>query len=623
MGKNAWVVNRFDGGWSVDEQLGIPNSFAYSRHIDFRKKPSQMTVLPATREDSTAVVKDLIQNAVMTNDGTIYWLGSDGFFYKRTTEGVWSSEGKLDNGAYGLSYRSDVDKIFACSEKAISEYSPISSNPSFKLNKYGATASTDTNATLTGGTLTTTIETTISESSSAKQEFASDIEPLSKIQVFIPEAGTGNWTLTLHDAANNVLATSTVTNANIIENQWNDFAFSTQVRIYVKPNARTYHFHLTSTVADGQVTCSTAGDLNTCDFKIWADRLIDTRNGMHPMLTFLQYETVGNGNYLAVWEPLSEDPSNIEFLRHKLVFPSNLEVCGTARWREYEAIACEHRTSSGNPQEGYIFFWDGLSSTYNFWLRIPEGSPYSLHEYKDILFYEAGGSYFAYAGGQPVKIRTLPNTDSEYSDTTDTTITYPNMATVRRGVHLLGFPSQSTNTSVDYGVYSFGAVDKNFDDSFGYSYSISTGTRNNTSGNLKIGMIKNFGDVLFTSWADGDPVSYGVDVVDNTSDPFSTAEWHSLFFDAGAQFKEKLANYMVVTFETLPAGATITPKYRTSRDGSFTSGSVVSSDTSLRFNINKRFEEIQLGLDIVATTETPTITSVCLIYDGLQTEGLA
>lgn len=623
MGKSAWINNVFSGGWSVDDQLGISNSFAYSRHLDFRKKPSQLTVLPKTREDSSGVVVDLLQNAVMTNDGTIYSLGSTGFLYKRTTGGTWSAVMKLDEGTFGLSYRSDVDKLFATSAKSVSELSPISSNPKPYVAKYAASVSTDSNATLTGGTVTTNIGTAISETSSSKQEFASDIEPLSKIQVFVPEAGTGNWTLTLHDAANNTLATSTVANASIKENQWNDFAFTTQVRIYVKPNARTYHFHLTSTVADGQVQSTTAGDLNTCDFKIFADRLIDTRNDMHPMQTFLQYECIGNGNYLSVWEPLSEEPSNAEWLRHKLAFPSNLEVCGLAVWREYLAVACEHRTTSGDAQLGYIFFWDGLSSTYNFWLRVPEGSPYSIHEYKDILFYEAGGAYFAYAGGQPVKIRTLPNTDSEYSDVTDTTITYPNMSTVRRGVHLLGFPSSTTNTDIEHGVYSFGAVDKDFDDSFGYNYTISTGTRTNTSGNLKIGMIKNFGDKLFISWQDG-AANFGVDLVDNTSDPYAEAEWRSLFFDGSIPTKDKQADYLEVEFEELPAGVTVTPKYRTARNGAWTSGTAVTSGTVAKMSINKRFTSIQVGFDVAITgTETPTFTAVVLVFDDMKKEGLS
>lgn len=620
--KKALVINRFDGGWSTDEQLGIKNSFAYSKHLDFRKKPSQMTILPETRKESGGVVVDLVQNEIMVDNGVTYSLGGQGYFYKRTTAGVWTSVTKLDDGAFGLSYRKDVDKIIASSSTTVSEYSPVSNSPSIKLNKYGKSVSTDSNATASGGSSTYTLKTAISEFSQDKQEYQPDIEPAASIKVMVVSRGTGDWTLTLHDPANNVLATKTITNANLTNGALNEFAFSTPVRQYVKPNARTYHFHLTSTVADGTVACSTSGDLNTCDYQYLADRLVDSNNGMHPIQTFLQYECIGNERYLSVWEPLSEEPSNAEWQRHRLTFPAGLEVCGLAVWNEYLAIACEQKPSTGNAQQGYIFFWDGVATTYNYFLRVPEGSPYSLHEHKNVLFYFAGGDWFGYAGGDPVKIRRMPNTDSEYSDTTDTTVVYPNMATVRRGVHLLGFPSTTTNQSIEHGIYGYGATDKNFPPSFGLGYTLSTETLLNTSGNLKIGMVRNFGDILHVSWQDG-ATTFGVDVVDNTSDPFSTAEWQSLFYDDNLPFKYKQADYMIVEFDSLPSGATVTPKYRTERGGSWTSGTTVSSGTSAKFDINARFKEIQLGLDLVATTTTPTITSVSLVFDDKKEERLA
>lgn len=623
MGNNALIQRRFDGGWSQDLQLGPQYSFAYSRGLDFRKKPSQLTVLPKTVEEGNGVIVDLIQNSVMDLTGKIYALGDQGYLYRRTTAGVWSTVAKLDDGNFGLSYRSDVDKLFAASSTTISELSPISGSAVIDIDKYGESASADSGATSSGGSSLYTLSTSISESSNTKQEFTSDIEPLSKIRVRVGDNGTGDWTLTLHDGLNQTLATSTVVNASVVDGQYLDFEFSSQVRIYVKPNARTYHFHLTSTVADGTVYCSTASDLNTCDFTIYADRLIDTRNGMHPIQTFLQYECIGNGNYLSVWEPLSDEPSNLEWLRHKLTFPAGLEVCGLAVFQEYLAMGCEKRTDSGNPQEGYIFFWDGLSSTYNFFIRIPEGSPYALHEHKDVLYYEAGGALYAYTGGAPYKIRTLPNTDSEYSDATDTTITYPYTATVRRGVHLFGFPSHTTNQSVEHAVYSYGAVNKDFTDSFGLSYTISTGTILNTSSYLRIGHVKNYGDRLYISWRDA-ASNYGLDVVDNSSDPYSTATWESLFFDGGVPFKQKTGNYVMFTFNSLPSGVSFTPKYRTERGGAWTSGTAVTSGTQAKLSVGtKRFYEIQIGFDIAITgTETPVISSATLVYDDNQAERL-
>lgn len=627
MAKNAFVMKRFDGGVSPDVQIGPPNSFAYGSHIDFRKSPSQLTVLPGPVREGAGIIVDLIQNTVMTLTGVIYALGDQGYVYSRSTAGVWTVVGKLTDGNFGLSYRSDVDKIFLTSSTTISEISPISNNPVIFVDKYAESASTYSGATLTGGVETYTVPTTLSELEKDKQAFTVDIEPISKIRVRVTTKGTGDWTLTVHDPLHNVLATSTVATASITSSAVLDFTFTTPPRLYVKPNARTYHFHLTSTVADGTVACATANDLNTCDFTVYGARLIDTRNGMHPIQTFLQYECIGNGNYLSVWEPLSDEPLNTEYLRHKLVFPSGLEVCGLAKYQEYLAIACEKRTDAGTSQDGVIFFWDGLSSTYNYFVSIPEGSPYSLHEYKDVLYYEAGGSWYAYAGGSPIKIRTMPGTDSEYSDTTDTTLTYPYMATVRRGVHLFGFPSSTTTTTLEHAVYSYGAANKDFSESFGLNYSISTGTRYNTGGSLRLGHVRNYGDTLLMSWRDG--TDYGIDAVSNTADPATTAEFQSRWFDNNTPFKEKNGICVLVTFDPLPANISLTLKYRTQRGGAWTSSETFTSANTPRNQAKLiispgRFYALQAGFDIVSTaTTTPTITSVAIVFDDNRSEELA
>lgn len=620
MAKNALIQKRFDGGWSPDAKIGQPNTFAYSRCIDFRKKPSSLSVLPGATTEGDGVIVDLIQNTVMDLTGKIYGLGNTGWFYRRQTTGVWSSEGKLDSAAFGLSFRSDVDKLFIATNNAISEYSPVSNNPTLHIDKYGQRASTDSGATLSGGTLLYTLPTTLSETITNKQEFTSDIEPLTKVRIQVADGGTGDWTMVIHDAANNELGSSTVLNADITDNKYLDFDFS-QIRLYIKPNARTYHFHLTSTVADGSCKCSSPGNLNTADFTVYADRLIETTNGMHPMMTFLQYELIGNANYLAVWEPLSDEPSNAEFLAHKLRFPAGLEVCGITRWQEYAAIACESAE-----QGGYIFFWDGLSSTYNFFVSVPEGSPYSIDNYKDVLKYIAGGDEYAYTGGAPYKIRSLPNTDSEYSDATDTTVTYPYMSTVRRGVHLQAWPSYTTNEAIEHGVYSWGASNKDFSESFGYSYVLSTGTRYNTSGNLRIGHVKNYGDTLFISWRDGS--EYGLDKIDNSSDPATTAVWESLFTDNGKTHRPKTGERVLVTFDPLPSDVTINVKYRTSRNGAwtysedFTSANTPDNEAVLPISPT-RYREIQYGFEVTITgSETPVITSVVLVYDDTRDEKL-
>ena len=611
------VQSSFYGGWATDDQLGGPSSFAYSRSIDFRKKPTQFSSLPGTRKETGGIVTDLVQNEVMTADGTIYALGNAGKFYKRTPAGVWSNEATLTSaGSHGLSYRRDTDCVYATSLNTVSEWSPVSNSPNMKLDKFGPSSSTASTAYAVGGTLTTAIGTSISETTNSLQSYQPDIEPCVKIGVKVIAKGTGNWTLTLHDGINNVLGTATISNANLVNGQINYFVFSSQIRQYVKPNARTYHFHITSTVADGTVASSATNNLDTCDFEYWADRLIQTNNGMHPQENFLQYQCFGNGNYLSVWEPLSDIPTNAEWLRHRLTFPAGLEVCGLAVYNEYLAIACENRSTSAlvSNQGGYIFFWDGIAATYNYYVKVPEGSPYSLHEHENILYYFAGGAWYGYANAAPVKVRTMPNTDSEYSDRVDQTIVYPNMATVRKGVHLFGFPSTTTNQSIEHGVYSYGAVDKNFPEAFGFSYPISTGTLTNTTGNLKIGMVKNFSDMLHISWQD-DVNGYGVDVVDNNSDPASTAVWQGLTFDNGQRTKLKTGVELSALFGTLAAGETVTLGYRID-DGAWVYGSPVTSGQKATLKINKRFYYISTQVILNSATTTTEVNCVTLIYNN-------
>lgn len=600
-----------------------------------------MTILPGLTREDAGVVKDLIQNEVMTSDGTIYAIGSTGSFYKRNTSKVWSKEADINVGTFGIDYRKDTDAIYLPTNKSVSLYSNVSTaTPAMYMNYYSASYSTyDNSATVgfnvaafqSGSNLTTTIPITLTENNTNRRYFQSDIEPLMKISIFITNKGTGDWTLTLHDGTDTVIGTATVVNASLVNNTFNDFIFTGatngQVRIYVAPNARTYHFHVTSTVVDGSVSSSSTNDLSTADCEIWADRLVKTNNGMHPMARFQQYEVFGNGNYISVWEPISTPPTNDEWQRHRLVLPMEYENCGLAVQNEFLVGAFEKTTSSATVinQEGILVFWDGTQPEYNYFVKVPEGSPQCVHEYKNVIYYYAGGDWFAIASPttQPVKVRSMPGSATEYSGTNASIRVYPYAATVRRGIHLMGYPSMTTNTSINFGVYSYGSVDKNFPDSFGYSYLMSTGSQNYSSqNNLMIGMVKNFGDTLHVSWQDSLNGGFGVDVVDNTSSPASTAIWQSLIFDAGAPSKTKNAMYMKVSYLPLPDGTTITPMYSIDR-GAWVNGTAFSNSVLYKSRTNycrldipeSEFTEIQIGFTATATNLTPTITSAVLWFD--------
>lgn len=603
----------FQGGISTDDKVGIDNSHAYSRAIDFRKKPGQLSPLAETRRIGSNNVVDLIQQIVQINSGVRYGLGNQGYFYSIDTDNNVVVKGKLDDGAAGMVYRDDLDEMYMSSSTSVSYYGKFP-NPTINVNKYGESASIIDDASSSGGVLTYTLGTTIIESEAHIQEFESDIEPLVKIRVDVANNGTGDWTLTLHDDANNVMATSTVTNANITDNTYLDFEFSNQIRLYVKPSARTYHFHLTSTVADGTVHCSTADNLNTCNYSIYADRLVATNNGLHPMAQFLQYICIGNGRYLSVWEPLADQPSNLEWLRHRLDFGDGFEVCSITPTDEYLAIGVERRSTNASRdfQEGKIFFWDGLSEAHNFSIDVTEGAPEGMYTYGNMPYVIVNGILHVYAGGKSlIKLRTLLNTDTEFSNVSDSTHVYPNMMGVRRGVLVFGYPSVTASTSMEHGVFSYGAVDKNFPMSFGYNYDISTDTRTyNGTDALRIGCVRSFGDTLYIAWRDDSEPSgfkYGLDVVDNDSNPATEGVWESRVYDGQAVFKQKVANDMKLVCVALPTGVRLKMKYRIDR-GSWVypdDGVLTAGDTWKVSNIGTRNHGIQIGFD----WETPDASS--------------
>ncbi len=627
----VWNQQSFVGGNATDSKIGPKGSFAYSRQLDFRKRPSQMSVLPAPFQTGIGVIDDLVQDMVQVADGTRYALGSSGNFYKIDTSSVWTVIGNVGTGAYGLVYRSDIDAIYISSTTYASLYSPVSNSPTLNIAQYAQTKSTNTFATSSGGGQTYSVLAAISEGAGDLRSFRSDIEPLYSIKVNITTVGTGNWTVTLHDGLNNVLGTSTVANANVALGL-QEFVFTTPVRALVDPsgngNGRIYHFHVTSTVADGKIATSVASDCSTADFEIWANRFVSPNNGMHVGTSFLNFVVFGNERYLTVWEPLSDNPQNAEWQRHKLIFPAGYEVCGLAATNEYLAIACEKRSTSPTKtfQDGKIFFWDGVTNGYNFFIDCPEGAPYAIQTYHNSIYYISGNAIYQWAGAQPVKVQNMPNVETEFSGVVNQTFVYPHCSTVRQNILMFGYPSQTTNTSMEHGVYSWGGYDKNYPPALGYSYitsnMVTSGVRtNNGSNNLRIGMVKSYVDQMYISWRDDTTGGYGVDLVDNTSTASTSASYESVIFDAGAVYKEKIALRYRVSFLPLPAGAIVTPKYKVER-GSWVNGTPVTTGTNAYIYFpSKRYYEIQVGFEITGTATSPVqITGVALESNNAFTE---
>lgn len=621
------IINnqKFYGGQASDEAIGPEASFSYSQALEHRRNPSQLTVLPGPRKISGSIVTDLILNVVQVKNGTRFAIGDAGNIYKISTANVVTlvrtiTVGEGGAGTDGLIYRSENDTVYYCTPTQVLTLYPATSATTFSQSTIATSVSIDTAATRSGGAASYTVLTAISEAAANKCSFKPDIEPLIGITVKIPNKGTGNWTLTLHDGLNNVLATSTLANGSITAGQVT-FPFAAQVRALVKPNARTYHFHLTSTVADGTVQVTTASDLSTADYTITADRLVKTVNGFHPIAQFLQYLCIGNGNYLSVWEPLTEtSPPNNEFERHRLTFPTGYEVTGLAVTDEFLVIACGRYASDGSKdfQDGKLFTWDGVSKTYNQIIDVSAGTPEGIHTHENYPYFFVNGTLCAWPGGKNIiNVRTIANTDTTYKDVVDNTKVYPNMMTVKDNLLHCGYPSNTNNTSIEHGVYVWGSLEKNFPSSFNYGYVPSHQNKLNTTGTRKLGCVRNFGDEMYISWRDG--ANYGLDIVDSLCDPAPVFKFRARRFDASAVYKVKKALRTGIYTDALPSGVTITPVYRIDANAEIVQSEFVMNpgDSERIATIQTgNFKRITYGFDGVCSgTTTPVIYANTLSWN--------
>lgn len=678
-------LNAFSGGSSVDDKNGLQNGFKSSVALDFRKKASRMSVLPGMNTIATNLT-DLPVSMLQDPSGVRWMVGDQGNLYRVNTSNVVSKVAQLTSSSgHGLVYNQLSDMLYISGQQTISLYGPITSSiaqPKFYPDVFGKSASvangvvnlynpsdntydgtgrnnaqsiglnvgiTDPTQVSNNSAATYSnyvLKNVISESTSDYCVFAPDFEPFYSIAVYVAVVGTSDWTLTLHDGFNNVVAAVTITHANV-KLGWNEFVFPAPgVRSFTgaiqSGLSAAYHFHLTTSVAGDTAAVSTVTtDMVGTNFLLFVYRMVKTNNTWHPMTIFTGGAfllCVGNGQYLSTYNFSNDsNPSNGVWNRERFPLDVGYEVCGLTVNNQYLVIAAEKRSTSNvnNFQDGMLYFWDGNNSTYNFKIQVPMGAPYSIYTYNNITYFVCAGSLYAWGGGQQViKVKPISYQNTDYLGVTDTTVVNPNMMDSRYNLLMVGYPSTTTNTQNQYGVYSWGSVEMIYPNSFGLSYLLANGqTSYSTSNNLKIGMIKNFVDTMYVSWSYVDANSvqhWGLDMTNNSSGAASTFSWDSLIWDGGARYKAKRAMRLKINFLPLPTGVTLTPYYSVDRgspitaDANGNSFTVTTGETEVVVECNReRFHELQWGFTGTCPpnlTNPPTITGVVMEIDPLADE---
>lgn len=680
-------MNSFVGGQAIDFKNGIANSFYDSEAMDFRSKASQVTILPGLTNSTawSAVLVDLPVEMVQDPTGVRWILGDAGNLYKLATDDTLTKVATLTDGCgYGMVYNPLSDMLYITGNQTVSMYGPLQGTPALKDGQFGKSASsangvvnmyqaattnydgsarnniqtlattqgvTAASQVISNGSAAYSVPNAISEAAGNACPFSPDIEPFASIAINLISKGTGNLTLTLHDGFNRALASVTIPNASLAVG-YNEFVFpSPGVRSFTgavqSGLSAAYHWHVTSSVASDtnmKVGVLSANDLRYADMILFVHRLVKTNNSLHPATIFTGNGfmlCVGNGQYLTTYNFSNDaNPSNNVWQRMRFPIDAGFEICGLTVNNQYLVIAAEKRSSNGNRnfQEGCLYFWDGQNATYNFKIQLPMGAPYSPYTHNNITYFECAGYLMAWGGGQQViKVRPIAYQNTDYLNAADNTVVNPNMMASRFGLLMCGFPSVTTNQNIKYGVYSWGAVEMIYPNSFGYSYALShandavSGYNKTGSNNLQIGMVKNFVDTMYVSSRKtvGGVTTYYLDVVNNSSKPAANFSWSSLIYDGGVRYKQKEGARLKINFLPWPANATLNVWYALERGSKVTqdpnSGAAYSpaaGDTSIVIDVNKRFYEGQWGFFGTCNNpaSVPAITGIAFEVDPLQAE---
>ena len=462
------------------------------------------------------------------------------------------------------------------------------------------------------------LATTISENEADRFEFVPTIDPHVRAVVPITTVGTGNWTVTVHDDANNTIATSTMDAADLVAGVDNVFGFNNQWRPI---RGATYHYHITSSVADGEVTTGTDA-IDTI-----ASRLVETHSELHPITEFLDFLAIGNERYLTTYDGLLTEGTDADgtltssWDLHQLVLASGYEIISKAEFDEFLVLGATY--GSGSPDnftDGFIVFWDGTSEAFNFFISVKEGGVQTLLPIKNRLYFIAGirGELFATNGEDYVKIKRLPKTtDDTYIETIFSS------STIYRGIPLFGLAYQTDNTTFEQGVYGFGAKESQYPDALTYDYPISTGTRTGTTNTLRIGVVAAYGSDLFIAWQDG-AFTWGIDSVTELSAPFATATYESLIYDGGYPYIKKFIGTIRVDHQPILTGESILISRKIDQTASYTDdpagANTTVGSTTTRFHVNAEFKDLQTKVTLGAGSTSPQANAITLDIEDDQAQ---
>lgn len=329
---------------------------------------------------------------------------------------------------------------------------------------------------------------------------------------------------------------------------------------------------------------------------------VETDINFGPITTFQDFVAFGNGRYLATWDGAT-------FTSQRLTFSPGWHVRAIAVRGDYLAIAVNDSKSISRSTKGRIYYWDGISSQYNFINEISEGAGISaiagIQEVLWIIPAYSGNIYMD--TGRLTKMKKIP-----YIEHGKTIRAVPGGCTNHKGLLTFGL-GLGTSEEVYRGIYEYGQYSKDYPHALNFSYPLSCGTTQDSD--LEISGVYSLGDSLYAGWGlDG---TYGIDMLSTTTLQ-NAVSYHSRVINLD---KEASLDRIKIFTEPLASDESVTISYRLDRATAWTELDTISYSEHGAINVKSlnlgvRATDIEIKLDLSGTTTNmPTVHKIIIEYN--------
>lgn len=611
MAQKKVVVTQFSGGISPYSKVGIPGSARMIRQLNIHKDPNSITLMPAPSKISSTTVTALPKWMVAGDpfDTNKYIYDASGNIYKLESDDTFTQDrtgATIGNGAAGQGLEVFDNYLYYPTATTLGRLGPLDGTPAY-ADDFLSDDTTDLDQSNTGGANTYTLQTSINEGATHRQTFTPEYDPVKTIEIYVSTKGTGDWTVTLHDSNDVALGSKTIANGDL-STGLTKFTFDTALRVTI---GNAYHFHVTVDAGSSSIRTGTNADHEDCNYNEYFGILISD-SSFHPAVEFLNFLAIGNDNYIAKWDRATYNPNYVPIRK-------GYKVRAFGKWEEYLVALAVPTNTIADATEGRLYYWKGTETAYDFFDDVTFGAPNCIYNQRNKLIGVYGTNGTIYLGDAPFQeVQPIPLI------TTDNTMeVYPGAITGWHGKTYIGVAgSTNDSTNLEQGIYEYGSKGEQLPEVLNYAFKISTGEE--TATDVQIGMVKGIGDELYWGWRDDS--SYGIDRVKMSGNAYTSGNWESLIFDDSNPQKEKLALRVLVIFEALASGESVTPKYKVDRAASFTTGTTENTvgATSTFVDIptaSARFKEFEFGFNLASSSNTyPVVTGVFFFYDDLKDE---